>query len=259
MGSSSSKSVVKSLSEQITQLSSNISQKCNNLTDQRQNFNMFVGGDLVGNQISVSQFTDVDFKCAFSSNVQNDIQNQVLAQIKNLSKAQTLPLSLQRVKNDAETIIENRIRNELTLSNIQESYNQIVQGQKASIVVAGNATGNVIDISQGNKVFAGAVLDVLEKSGVFNTVKNVVDQVQQTRQVTPVIGEVVAGVSDTAIGVSGNIAQAMSGTTGIILMIVVGFIVLVLLGVVGWYVLGALFSDDAGADYEPERSQEYNQ
>lgn len=235
MGSTSSKTIVNQVSEQVTAISSQIAQKCNNLVNQRQNFNMFVGGDLIGNQISVSQSTDVDFRCAMTSNVQNDLQNQLIAAVQNIAKQQTVPINLQSVVNEAQTNISNSIRNNITLSNIQESYNQIAQGQKTSIVVAGSATGNVIDISQGSKVFAAATTDVLERSGVFNKIKSTADQLSQQRVVTPV-GEVVSGVSDTVTGVADSMAKALSNSATVIMFIIVAFIVLVLIGVTIWFV-----------------------
>lgn len=248
MGSTSSKTVVNSLSEQVTNIASSVSQQCNNLVNQRQNFNMYVAGDLTGNTITVGQTTDVNFQCASSSNIQLDLQNKIIAAISATAQAQSIPVSLTSVVADAENNITTKIRNNLTLTNIQQSYNQIILNQRTNIVVAGNATGNTIDISQGSKVFAAATLDVLEKAGVFNDIKSTADSVAKSAQVTPVIGEIAYGMSNAF----GDLFSSGSNLLTMLFYVVIMIVVVVVLGIGAYYLIPALigafdFGDDETA------------
>lgn len=170
MGSVSS-SVVNELNEAIYNVALSSVQRCVTSTDQEQNTTINMGGGLFNNT-TVSQTTSVSTSCASDVNFVSDLQNKIISTINNNAKAKAaLGVSVA----EAETNITNIVRANVNFNSINENMTLIKQKQNTTVNVSGIQIGSNININQGAEVFAASVQKSVADSGIYNTIKNKID------------------------------------------------------------------------------------
>ncbi len=248
MGGSKSKSAVESLSKQVTNIASSVTQDCIVNVTQTQSVSMRNTGLQLWGTSSVKQATAVSSKCFQDSNKQNIIQNQIFAAVKNAAAAEGVGVlsAIGGSQAAADTKLASLITNNVTMSNIQNEYNSIMQDQVIDARNSGVQIAHDIDISQGSSVFASAIMQVLEKHEITNALTASVDQQTSAKTSNPL---------DFIANIVGNVAGAISDS-----FIAIGAIVICVLGAIIYLVIGggaSVVSDDnETTDEVPEATQE---
>lgn len=180
MGSVSS-SVVNEINEAVYNIALSSVQKCVTSTDQEQNTTINMGGGLFNNT-TVSQTTSVSSSCTANSSFVSDLQNKIISAISNNAKAKA---AFGVSVSEAETNIRNTIRANVNFSSIQENMTMIKQKQNTTVNVSGVQIGSNININQGAEVFAASVQKSVADSGIYNTIKNSIDNSSDAKGFDP--------------------------------------------------------------------------
>lgn len=180
MGNSGSKakSVINSLSEQITQVAAETVLTCEVSSGQVQSLDSVNSGFKLWSSAQMIQTTDVDSKCFSDSTRQLELQNKVINAISQSTTADGLAVlsAFGASKSSATTNLSSIVRNNVTMSNIQKQYTAIQQSQTAKFTNSGVIIVESIKLTQGSQIFAAATLKVLDTAGVFNTIEAHVTQ-----------------------------------------------------------------------------------
>lgn len=177
-GGSSSSAVVNALQSTITNIAYNAVQSCDNQVTQNQTTNISGGLLSVGGATNVTQTTSVDFECMQKSGAMTNLQNQVISAISNSSTASGVALlsAFGASKTEATSNLTTLVQNNLSVSNIQNNYNLIRQNQTTNIASSLLNFGSTVNVSQGASVFMSAVQNVMNNSGIYNTIQAKLDQ-----------------------------------------------------------------------------------
>lgn len=226
MGGSESKSVVNNLSKQITDIAISTSQTCEVLSDQSQTVNMSNSGFKLWSSPKVTQATEIRSDCFSDSKKELELQNKIIQAISQAATSQNVALLGAFGKSTAEASanLQNIVRNNIKMKNIQAQYNQIKQSQTVNYNNSGIMIVDTAEFEQGSKVFAAATLKEVEKAGLFSTVATYADQSSSAKMENPL---------DFIAKVVGSITTAISSS-------VIFFVILVAAVVLGFfYVLGS--------------------
>jgi len=201
MGSSHSSTVINDLVKSITNISTNIVQDCVVNSTQSQTTSINNSGFTLGQSIGVSQATTISDLCWSSTNLQTKLQNEIINTIQQAAKSNSIALlpTLSGSSSDASTVIKDLITTNVTLSNIQKNYNDIVQKQNTSISNSGLTFLQSIDVTQGAKVFAAATLQTVADTGILNSISQALDQTSTASTNSPL--DIFAGMNLGAYGV----------------------------------------------------------
>lgn len=195
MGQSQSQAVINSINESVNTFASNVIQSCTTVDDQSQTVNLNNAGLQFGSSTNITQQTTVDFKCAQNSNIESQIQNELLNIIANTSTASQpagflLP-AFGSTTATATSNLQNIIKNNVTMTNINNQYNMIKQNQTVNVSNSGVQLGSTLNISQGSSVFGAATQTVVDQSGILNTIKNHVDNTANTTSSMDVLANMI--------------------------------------------------------------------
>lgn len=190
MGNNSAKSTAQTISEQITNVAMQSVQECQVASTQKQKLQVNNSGFKLFGSYSASQTTDVKSQCFSDVNRQLTLQNGIINAITQAttSTGQSVLPAFGNNKAKAITNITNTIRNNVTMQNIQKTYNSIRQQQSAKITNSGVVLFETVDLSQGATVFAAATLQEVAKTGILNQIQNHVDQTTAAKTESPLSG-----------------------------------------------------------------------
>lgn len=228
MGQTKSKAAVQSLSEQISSIASSTVQSCVVTSEQTQTHDTVNNGWSFWTTVKLNQQTDVSSTCFSDTTKQIDLQNKIISAITNASTAEGVGLvsAFGASKSAAVTNLTARIKNSITMSNIQRSYNSIKQSQSAKYTNNGVAMFTSIELVQGAKLFAAATLKEMDTAGIFNDIGNYVDQQSSAKTSSPL--DVFSGLFDSVYSIL--------------------FLIFIILAIVGGGVALYLFSGDISDD-----------
>jgi len=186
-GGSKAQTSIEALSQQITNVSTNLVQNCTIKVDQNQSLASVNTGLIYGQDIDMSQVTDVDFTCIATADRETKLQNEIMNKITQLNTAtgDAIWSSIGGSETDAKVKMENLIRNNITMSSIQNTYTDIRQNQDITLVNAGIIIKQDIDMSQGAEVFGLAVNKTVEDAGIYNEIKSKLDQENKSLTKSP--------------------------------------------------------------------------
>ncbi len=178
MGGTESKTTVNAISEQISTIASDTVQNCVVNTSQDQLINVSNTGWKLTSNINVEQQTEVSSTCFSDLNKEIELQNKIQNAISQQSSASGVALlsAFGASTSEASANLRTIIKNNVTMSNIQNNYNSIRQNQQVNYSNSGVVVFDTVNVTQGAKVFAAATLQQLDRAGIFNTIQNHVDQ-----------------------------------------------------------------------------------
>jgi hypothetical protein len=238
MGGSSSKTVVKQLSEAITNVCLSTVQTCEVAATQDQSIDVNNTGFKLWGTYRLEQQSDIKSECFSDIQKQVELQNKLIQTIAQSSTATGVALmsAFGSSKSYAETNLTNIVRNNITMSNIQRSYNIIKQNQSATFNNSGVIAFEQAELTQGSKIFAAAALKEIDRAGIFNTIETYVDQ---------------SATADTSSPISlfGSLFSGLGSSLSTVFIFVI-FIALAIIG--GPYIMDMFKSrDSAIADVPP--------
>lgn len=203
MGGTNSKSSVESLQETVTNIAYSIAQSCASSSDQNQEVTSSQLSLFGINNASVTQTTDIDFTCATKSNKQTDLQNQIVSAISNSSDSNGIALfsAFGRTKAEATVNIRNIVTTNLTMSNIQQTYIIIKNSQTGFFSQTAIFGSNYVDVTQGASIFARAVNEILETSGIYQTIESHIENSASATEKNPLqfLADIFTGAATTAM------------------------------------------------------------
>jgi hypothetical protein len=135
----------------------------------------------------LEQRTEIRSDCFSDIAKQAELQNQIIATISQSATSSNVALlgAFGKSTSEATANLSNIIKNNVTMSNIQRSYNAIKQRQTASFSNSGVIGFETVELTQGSKLFAAATLQEVDKAGVFNQVASFVDQKSTAKMENP--------------------------------------------------------------------------
>lgn len=221
MGSSESKTTTEQISHNISTIASETVQECVIKSDQRQQVNLDNVGWSFGSSYSITQQTDVSQECFSDVRKQMELQTRLINDImqETTSTGQAVWPAFGNTTASAHNTIKNIVESNVTMRNIQKSYMEIRQDQTVNFRNAGVMAFSEVEISQGAKLFAAATLKEVERSGIFTTIENYVDQSAAAKT---------AGPLDQLFG---SLSTAM-----ILALVFIIVVFLAIIGVVVWYI-----------------------
>lgn len=173
MGASRSKAVIQSLSEQITNVTIQVAQRCVVISTQKQIVNNRNTGWRIGGSANIVQATTISSNCLQDSQLITQVQNEI---INVLSQSAEAKAAFGFSDADARINIENRVRNNINASVVNETLVKIEQGQEINNENLNLEIGYTLDVKQGAEAYAAAVLKTVVDSGIMNQIANTVDQ-----------------------------------------------------------------------------------
>lgn len=188
-------------------------QDCEVSSTQTQNVDVNNTGIWFFGKVHLDQQSEIRSDCFSDSNKQAQLQNQLISTITQAVTAQNIALigAFGSSVATASANLNSIIKNNVTMSNIQKSYNSLKQSQSATFNNSGVIGFAAIDLTQGSKLFAAATLQEVDKAGVFNQISNYVDQKSSATMTNPL----------------DFITNAISAISSSIMMAIVFFIVII--------------------------------
>jgi len=219
MGGTSSKTDVSALSETLTNVIMNTMQSCVVSSDQMQDLTVNNTGWKLWGSYNLTQQSEIRSDCFSDVNRQAQLQNNIISTISQASSANNVALlgAFGSTSSEATTNLTNIIRNNITMSNIQTSYNAAKQKQSITFNNSGVIGFESADLVQGSKLFAAATLQQLDRAGVFNSISNYVDQKSSATTENPLdfiskaIGSVANGISSSLMWIVFIVVGALFG------------------------------------------------
>jgi hypothetical protein len=243
MGGSESKTVVKSLSESISNIAMSTVQSCETVADQTQDLNVNNTGIRFWGTYKLDQKTEIRSDCFSDVAKQADLQTKIVNLITQSATSQNVALLGAFGKSNAEasSTLKNVIKNNVNMSNIQKSYNAIKQKQTANFTNSGVIGFEQVELTQGAKIFAAATLQEVDKAGVFNAIENHIDQTSSAKMENPLdfIAKAIGAVGDTVM-------SSIFFFVFIIVGAVIGFVLLLKL-------LSSIGGSDGGGDDDDKK------
>lgn len=178
MGGSESKSVVNQLSQAITDIAMKSVLDCQVATTQDQNLLVENTGWTLFGSYKLEQTSDIKSSCFTDSKRQTQLQNDIINAIKNATTAAggSLMPAFGDTSSNSETNLTSLVKTSITSSNLQKNYNSIKQSQNVTFKNSGVVGFQQLQLTQGAQIFAASTLKALDDAGVFNAIKNQVDQ-----------------------------------------------------------------------------------
>lgn len=219
MGGSSSKTSVQQLSQAISNVAMSTVQDCETSVAQTQNLNVNNTGFKLWGQYHLDQQSEIRSDCFSDVAKQADLQNKIISTISQATTAQSVALlgAFGTSKSEADAKLTSMVKNNVTMSNIQKSYNNLKQTQNATFNNSGVIGFEQVDLTQGSKLFAAATLQEVDKAGIFNQISSYVDQQSAAKQENPL----------------DFIAKAIGAIGSSVMMSIIFFIVIMAVAVLG--------------------------
>lgn len=250
MGGSQSKTEVSQLSEQLNTVASQTVQSCEVAVSQEQTVKEVNTGIWFWSTVHLEQTTEIKQECFSDVQKQTDLQNKLISTISQTASTQGIALldAFSAAGTTASANLTNIVRNNITMSNIQRSYNAIKQKQSVDFSNSGIMVFRQVDLTQGSKIFAAATLNELDKAGVFSTIESYLDQKTSTTLKNPL-----DFLTDLVGGITSGITTSMVTVVMIFFVIILSpFILIALISRIGG-------SSTAQPDYEPAPEQQPEQ
>lgn len=230
MGGSSSKTSINQLSQALTNVAMSSVQDCQVSATQTQNLSVNNTGFRLWGTYHLDQQSEIRSDCFSDVAKQADLQNKIISTIAQSTTAQSIALlgAFGTSASDASANLSNIVKNNVTMSNIQKSYNTLKQTQNASFNNSGVVGFEQVDLTQGSKLFAAATLQEIDKAGVFNQISSYLDQQSSATQANPLdfiakaIGAVSSSLSMSILFFIIIIAVAVLGAVVVIKMLTSG-------------------------------------
>lgn len=211
MGGSQSKTEIKQLSEQLNEVSSQTVQNCEVAISQDQAVKEVNTGIWLWSEVKLEQTSEIKSECFSSVEKQNELQNNLINKISQTASVSGVALldAFSAAGTTASANLTNIIRNKITMSNIQNSYNAIKQKQSVDFANSGLMVYRSVDLTQGSKIFAAATLNELNKAGIFTTIETYLDQKTSTKLENPLdfltnlVGGITSGITTSMLTVVG--------------------------------------------------------
>ncbi len=205
MGGSQSSTTINQLSEQLNNIAASTVQNCEVAISQDQTVKEVNTGIWFWSTVKLTQTSEIKSECFSSVDKQNELQNNLINTISQTATTNGIALldAFSATGSSASANLTNIIRNQVTMSNIQTSYNAIKQKQSVDFANSGLMVYRAVDLTQGSKIFAAATLNELQKAGVFNTIQTYLDQSAATTLKNPLdfltdlVGGIASGVTST--------------------------------------------------------------
>lgn len=232
MGNSESSTTVNSLSEVITNVAMSTVQDCVVVSEQAQSDTYVNNGFTLWSGTTLEQQTEVRSQCFSDVKRQAELQNKIIQEISQATSATGMALlpAFGDTKSSATTNLTSLVENNITMSNIQKSYNGIKQGQTVDHVNNQVWLVRNVNLKQGAEVFAAATLQEVQKAGILTDIEKYVDQTSSAKVENPL--DAFAAMISAAFG---------SFYMGMILVVV---LVLVCGGVMVWAIKSLLSGGD---------------
>lgn len=174
---SKSTSKINSITEHIVNVSTDIANSCGTSVKQTQSNIIRNTGWSFFSDTNVEQTTTVNQQCFSNASIENELRTSILNKIDQEMKNDGINLTqIMGRDGNMETTIRNKIEKGVTLKNIQTSYINIEQKQDNEVVNENLLFGSDVNIKQGATVYALAVLQTVSSTGVFDDIKNVIEQ-----------------------------------------------------------------------------------
>lgn len=219
MGGTSSKTTVNDLIQSINNITMQTIQQCVTNSAQSQSVTENNTGIVLFSNSTAQQSTTISVDCFANAQLQAQLQNNIISTISNASTAtnSTLLGAFGNTSSEATTNLTSLIKNNVTMKNIQQNYNTIMQQQNVNYNNSGLVVYQNVDLKQGAQVFSAATLQAIDSAGIFNQINNYVNQQ--------------SAATSTGFSLSGLFSGLFSGASSIFVYIFV-FIIIVALG--GW-------------------------
>jgi len=252
MGGSKSKSAITSLNTQITNIATNIVQSCVVNTGQTQTVVSNNTGFQLGSTLSVVQTTSISSSCFQDASLQANLQNQITSAIQQTATANGVALlgGVGASQSSADSYISNIIKNNVTLSNIQNNYNTITQNQSVTINNSGEQIFSTVDISQGATVFAAATLKTVSDTGVLNALAASIDQ-----QSTATTSNPLDFIANIVTGVASAISDSVMSMVAFVIFVIIAIFYLVSSGLSTDVSTGSTDEEPQGEEPQGEEPQ----
>ena len=180
MGGSSSKTTYQQLTDIGINVANSQVQKCTASVSQSQlNQVQGVKGDVIIGKISQKQGAQVDLKCVFSANTQNDIQTKLAQEITQFaqSKGGDITAGFGRSSSEANTNIKNIFKINVNNETVHASVSNIMQTMTNSYKdIGGNLVIEGIDQDQSAQNVAKAMMKSSQYSGALLDISTKIDQ-----------------------------------------------------------------------------------
>jgi len=222
MGGSQSTTTAKMLEESITKMSTSIVQSCLAETTQNQSLDINNTGTMGSSTFNMNQASTIKSSCFQNSQLQTQLQNQIMSTIEQVAKAQgdALWSAIGASKTSSNTSIKDVINNDVTLSNIQKNYDMIKQSQSTTVNNTGTFQGITVNMSEGASIFSAATNALLNSTGITDAVVAHVAQHSTSITKSPISG---------LVDLVGKVASAV-GTSITEIYIFIAFIIIVIIG-----------------------------
>ena len=223
MGGSASKTAISSLSSTISTIAMNTVQSCEVSAAQTQTVSVTNTGFKLFGNYTLQQQTDIKSDCFNDLTKQTDLQNKIIDAISQTTASNNVALlgAFGNSSSDATANLTNIVRNTVTMSNIQKTYNDIKQSQSVNFSNSGVVIFEQATLTQGASIFAAATLKEMDTAGIFSQIASKVDQTSTATQSNPL--DFIAGIVNAAGGVMTSSAFLL--------------ILLIAAGVLGFYLL----------------------
>ncbi len=231
MGGSESRTAVESLSSAISNVVISTVQSCEVAATQDQTLVVTNTGFKLWGTYKLDQQSDISASCFSDVNKQTDIQNKIIDTIAQSTSASNIALlgAFGSSSADARAALTNIVKNNITMSNIQNSYTTIKQNQAARFSNSGVIGFEQVELTQGSKLFAAAALQEIDRAGIFNQVASYVDQHSTATMENP-------------LDFIAKIFGAVTGTMLVTILLIIVIIAAIVFG--GMYVVKLLNSAD---------------
>lgn len=200
MGASVSTTAVNSLSQTISNIASSTVQSCQVASDQSQTVNEVNTGWSLWSTTKLQQSSDISSQCFNDINKQTQLQDSIINAISQATAANGVGIlgAFGYSVGTATANLSNIVRNNITMSNIQQSYNAIKQQQTVNYTNSGIVGFKTIELTQGAQLFAAATLNEVDKAGIFNTISSHLDQTSSASVSNP-ISDILNGLTSTVM------------------------------------------------------------
>lgn len=176
MGNSASSNEVNVLNESINKLSSSNVQQCVTNSTQVQAASQSAFGINIGVKQKILQNTTIKQECIMDVSRTNALVSQITSQLQQYAESNLGSMTVGQADSSNAANIKSKVSNALSVSNINNNFNSIMQTQLADQKLGGINIFASQEAIQGAEVYAGAVLKSLEDNNVVTDIVNDVRQ-----------------------------------------------------------------------------------
>lgn len=234
MGGTESKTTVDVLNEMSVDVAQKSVGRCTASTTQAQRIKFgYVGGDFVLKDTTMKQEAALNFKCAMSAAKQSEIQGEIANKIAQFAAAKGPAVlgALGSSTAHAAANIKNKFATTVNTSTLQESVTASRQLQEVGAThVAGDVVIANLDMEQGAKVVAEAIISDRQYQSVIQSAATAIDQRSKAVTTNPV-ADMIGAIGGIFKGMTAPIVWGLMAFIGFIMLIVI----LATLSAFGWF------------------------